>query len=372
MRDALVKRRDRACFLPRGWLSVVLLLSGSVLGICPLLGQAGYTGYYGVSIEPWATNIPGNMKMDYDARRDRFVVQYDYTRTPPQYGTLDLHTREFRHFATPPEGGFQETLLMVLPNDWGRYQQGTTLVPRAGGGAIYAIDPNGNLSTFVEGLPAGGVGDLYATVRWDSFGIANNDIFYCNAGSGDVVRLDADGNIVWQTTLFDGQRSAAPEPMIVLGENPRWGWFQNKLLVGQNSMSTTVFMIDPATGNYQSFTSPIGGSLESFKIYPFSGTDWALYVSIYGAGIYQITGLTNIPNLQPGDLFVARELLFGGEIWHVYFDGMSRTPRLQKIADFSNGFLEDMVFAPVPEPASGTLLLGLLGIVTVYRRRVST
>lgn len=371
MRGSLMKGLRLATSLQRRPLFVRLLpVVGSVLlGVQLLYTQ---TTYYGVNAQLWTHNPSGNMKMDYDHVRQQFVLQYNYSTAPPVYGTIDLNTRAFSHLAQAPEGGFQETLLTVLPTNWSSYTQGTTLVPKAGGGAIYAISPSGTVSTFATGLPSGGVGDLYSTVRWDAFGVANHDLFYANAGTGDVLRLDSNGNVVWQTTLTDWQyqRTAAPEPMIVLGSNPRWGPFQNTLLVGQNSTSDTFFVIDPVTGNViNAPRAPIGGSLESFRVYPFEAGNWALYVSIYGAGIYQLTNLTNIPNLQPGDLFIARELLGGGEIWHVYFDPGRDAPVLQKIAEFHNGFLEDMVFAPVPEPASGLLLMGLLGFGATWRRR---
>lgn len=350
-------------------------------GLCLIAGVMGIhdraysqTTYYGVSASLWTNTPQGNMKMDYDAVRQRFVLQYNYGVSPPVYGTIDLGTKTFSHLATAPAGTGAETLLMVLPTNYASFSQGTVFVPRSGGGAIYTIDPSGGLSTFASGLPSGGSGDLYTTVRWDNFGVANHDFFYANAGTGDVVRLDSAGNIVWQTTLMDPryQRTAAPEPMIVLGSNPRWGPYQNKLIVGQNSASGTFFIIDPATGNVLATPqASIGGSLESFRIYPFGGGQWALYVSIFSystGGIYQLTGLSNIPDLQPGDLFVARELANGGEIWHVAWDA-NGNPILHRIAEFDNGFLEDMVFAPVPEPSSlVALACGCFGFLARRRR----
>jgi hypothetical protein len=350
--------------------SALLLWSAGCLSLAiPAMAQ---TTYYGVNATLWA-QPNGNVKMDYDHVRQRFVIQYNFSyggSNPPDYGTIDLNTRSFSHFFTG-WGRNYETLLTVLPTNWAGYSQGTTFVTRGSGGAIYAVDPNGNATLFAGGLPSGGSGDLYSTVRWDSFGVANHDMFYANTGTGDVIRLDSNGNVVWQTTLYDGQQPAAPEPMIVLGSNPRWGPFQNKLLVGQNSTSTTFFVLDPVTGRLEaSLQSSIGGSLESFRIFPFTAGNWALYVSIYGSGIYQLTNLSNIPNLQPGDLFVARETAFGGQVWHVYWDSGTNSFVTQLIADFQGlGFLEDMIFAPVPEPSSLLVLLGLAGMAGAIRRR---
>lgn len=261
--------------------SLIGLCAGCLSLLTPVWSQVNT--YFGVNAQLWA-QPNGNMKMDYDHVRQRFVIQYQYGAAPARYATLDLNSATYTPFAIAPEGGFQETLLTVMPTNWGSYAQGTTFVARASGGKIFAIDPNGNVSTFASGLPSGGSGDLYTTVRWDAFGVANNDLFYANAGTGDVLRIDSSGNIVWQTTLFDAryQRTAAPEPMIVLGSNPRWGPFQNKLLVGQNSVSDTFFVINPVTGQVEaSPQSSIGGLLESFRIFPFTGSNWALYVSIY-------------------------------------------------------------------------------------------
>lgn len=342
-----------------------------VLGVFSPVAWSQVTTYYGVSASLWTTTPTGNMKMDYDHVRGRFVLQYNYSTStaPPVYGTIDLATKAFSHLAQT-SGENYETLLTVLPNNWAGYSQGTTFVARGGGGEIYAIDPiTGSYSTFATGLPSGGSGTHYTTVRWDSFGVANNDLFYANEGTGEVVRLNSFGVIVWQTTLMDGQQHARPEAMIVLGSNPRWGPLQNTLVIGQNSASTRFFVLDPSTGQVVlSLQSALGGSLESFRILPTGS--WALYVSLYGKGIYQLTGLSSIPGLQPGDLFIARETSGGGEIWHAYWNTTTGGFVTQKIAEFnlSGAFLEDMVFAPVPEPSSLLCLVGLL-IPTMRRLR---
>lgn len=331
---------------------------------------------FGVTATDWTTTN-GNRKMDFDWVRNRFVIQYLYGSIPPQYATIDLATKTLTHFAQTTGPTFYETLLTVLPTNWNGYSQGTTLVPSGGSGKIFAISPTGTVSTFTSGLPNThnmlATPTNYTTVRWDEFGVANNDLFYANEGSGEVCRVDSAGNIVWTTALsytddYGNRKQGLPEALIVLGSNPRWGTFQNKVLVGQNLLTSTMFTIDPTTGAFQAVTSPINGAPESFRIFHSrTGAPLALYVSLYNGGnskIFQLTNLNNIPNLQPNDLFIAREANGGGEVYHVYWDNTVNNFVSQQIASFSGPgyFLEDMVFAPqsaVPEPSS--LLLFSVG-----------
>jgi hypothetical protein len=358
-------------------MSHLLTLSFGCLSMAaPIFAQ---TTYYGVQGSFWAhAGSPGsNMKMDYDHVRQRFVVQYNYGSTPPVYGTLDLNTKSFSHFFTGWGTTYYETLLTVLPANWGSYSQGTTFVTRAGGGEIHAVDPSGSATLFASGLPAGGTGPThYSTVRWDAFGVANHDMFYANEGTGHVVRLNSSGSVVWQTILRDPStgQTFRPESMIVLGSNPRWGPYQNHVVVGENPYApasfSMLFLIDPATGSYTINTSPIPRTPESLRLFPYTGSNWALYVSLHGGGIYQLKNFSGIPNLQPGDLFIAQEEPSGGKVYHVYWDSNTNSFVTQLIADFSGlGYLEDMVFAPVPEPSSLLILFGLAGMGRLVHRR---
>ena len=338
------------------------------------------TTNYGVVATEWTTTN-GNMKMDFDWVRNRFVIQYNYGTIPPQYATIDLATKALNHLASTTSSTYFETLLTVLPQSWNNYVQGTTFVSSGGTGNIFAISPTGGVTTFTSGLPSAhnwwATPTNYTTVRWDEFGVANHDLFYANEGSGEVSRVDSLGSIVWTTALsytdsYGYTQQGLPEALIVLGSNPRWGTFQNKVLVGQNYPTSTMFTIDPATGSFQAVTSPIPGAPESFRLYHSrTGAPLALYVSLYGGSnskIYQLSNLTGIPNLQPDDLFIAREANGGGEVYHVYWDSSANSFVSQQIAAFSGPgyFLEDMVFAPqavVPEPTS--LLLFATGTVAV-------
>jgi len=344
------------------------------------------TTNYGVVATEWTTTT-GNMKMDFDWVRNRFVIQYQYGTTPPQYATIDLATKALNHLASTTSSTHFETLLTVLPQNWNGHAQGTTFVSSGGTGEIFAISPTGTVTTFTSGLPSAhnwwATPTNYTTVRLDEFGVANYDLFYANEGSGEVSRVNSAGNIVWTTALsytdsYGFSQQGLPEALIVLGSNSRWGTFQNKVLVGQNYPTSTMFTIDPATGSFQAVTSPIPGAPESFRLYHSrTGAPLALYVSLYGGSnskIYQLSNLTGIPNLQPNDLFIAREANGGGEVYHVYWDNNTSSFVSQQIAAFSGPgyFLEDMVFAPqavVPEPTS--LLLFATGAVGVgvFRKR---
>jgi hypothetical protein len=146
------------------------------------------------------------------------------------------------------------------------------------------------------------------------------------------------------------------------------------VVVGENPYApasfSMLFLIDPATGSYTINTSPIPRTPESLRLFPYTGSNWALYVSLHGGGIYQLKNFSGIPNLQPGDLFIAQEEPSGGKVYHVYWDSNTNSFVTQLIADFSGlGYLEDMVFAPVPEPSSLLILFGLAGMGRLVRRR---
>lgn len=340
--------------------------------------QLTTTTYFGVNATEWKT-VNGSMKLDFDWVRNRFVVQHEYGVAPPKYATIDLATKNLLQFAQTPSGTFHETLLTVMPQQWNNFGQGTTFVSSGGSGNIYAIDPSGSVSTFATGLPNGTgapTGTRYTTVRWDEYGVANSDLFYANESSGQVSRVDSSGNIVWTTTLFhNSQELALPEAMIVLGVNSRWGPYQRKVIVGQNSFSTNIFSIDPASGSYSVLTSPIPGAPETFRVYHSrTGAPLALYASVYNgmnSKIVQLTNFGGVPNLQTDDLFIARELSTGGEIYHVYWDSGSNSFQGNLIASFNGSgyFLEDMVFAPVPEPGSLLALSAGLASLFALRRR---
>jgi len=331
---------------------------------------------YGVQAQLWSS-VNGLMKMDYDWTYSRFVVQYNYAYGwgAPQYATIDLATKALTHHAVTSGNGY-ETLLSVLPTSWAGFAPGTALVPQGGGGAVLAITPSGTVVPFATGLPGGGAGPTnYSAARWDALGAIGNDLLYTNEGTGHVARIDSTGTPVWVSVVSrpDGL-AGRPEPVIALGNNPRWGTYQNSILVGENDATTNVWQLDPVTGAV-GFTTPdlgaaIGRTAEAFRIYPFTGSNYALYLSVHSGSastIWQLTNLFAIPNLQPGDLFVAVEQSYGGEVWHVYFDATNNLVTQQVAVISGDGFLEDMVFAPIPEP--GTAAGALLGFLFLTLRR---
>jgi hypothetical protein len=81
------------------------------------------TTNYGVVATEWTTTN-GNMKMDFDWVRNRFVIQYNYGTIPPQYATIDLATKALNHLAFTTSSTYFETLLTVLPQSWNGYAQG--------------------------------------------------------------------------------------------------------------------------------------------------------------------------------------------------------------------------------------------------------
>ncbi|GIV02798.1 MAG: hypothetical protein KatS3mg015_1628 [Fimbriimonadales bacterium] len=332
--------------------------------------SAQVSTFYGVQWSQWTTT-DRTMKLDYDWVRGRFVAQYQYggSGAPLQYATIDLATRNLSHFATPNLLG-AETLLTVLPTNWSSLSQGTTLFGSATTGTIRAIDSSGNVSTFATGLSAGGG---YTSVRWDNLGVYGNDLFYADELAARIWRIDSSGSASLVTTLMDGQNSARPEPMIVLGSNPRYGQLQNSLFVGQNSNSSTAFIVDANNNTYQTFSFPGLYSLESFRVMPANPASVALYVNVFENNqsvIYKLENFGGIPNLSPDDLFVAEEHAGGGRVWHAYYDTGTNSWVMQQIAGFNTGgFLEDMVFAPVPEPGSFLALAAGLSAVMLRRRK---
>lgn len=347
------------------------------LALLSCLGSATITTFYGINASLYTT-VNGGMKMGYDAGNDRFVVQYQYGSTPPQYATIQRTTKALSHFAQTGGATYKETLLSVLPTSWAGFSAGTTFVAGGGGGSVYAITPGGTVSTFATGLPSG---LEYTTVHWDEVGVFNHDLLYADEGTGQIWRINSSGVGTPMAVLRDGPQLARPEPVIVLGSNPRYGNLQNQAVIGQNAATNTFFSIDSALNVY-THTLPAGilptngGSLDCLRVFPVLNPNLSIYAMLYNGSASQMIELSNlsgVPNLQSGDLLIGVETLFGGRVYHSYYDTTANQWNWNLLAEFQNeGFLENVLVAPtsvpVPEPATMALAVGSL-VVAVRRRR---
>ncbi|MFN3683240.1 MAG: PEP-CTERM sorting domain-containing protein [Fimbriimonadaceae bacterium] len=347
------------------------------LALLSCFGSATITTYFGINASLYTT-VNGGMKMGYDAGNDRFVVQYQYLSTPPQYATIQRTTKALSHLAQTGGATYKETLLSVLPTSWAGFSPGTTFVAAGGGGSVYAITPGGSVSTFATGLP---VGMAYTTVHWDDVGVFNHDLLYADEGTGEIWRIDSSGAATQMAVLPNLAQPARPEPVIVLGSNPRYGNFQNRAVIGQNASTNTFFSIDAAL-NVHTHTLPAGilpltgGSLECFRVFPVLNPNLSIYAMLYdigGSQMIELSNLSGVPNLQSGDLLVGVETLGGGLVYHTYFDTTASQWNWNLLAEFQyEGFLESLVVAPssvpVPEPATMALAAGSL-LAALRRRR---
>ncbi len=340
------------------------------------LGSSTITTYFGVNASLYL-NVNGGMKMGYDAGNDRFVVQYLYGSVPPQYATIQRTTKALSHFAQTGGPTYKETLFAVMPTAWGAYSAGTTFVAAGGGGTVYAISPTGSVSVLSSILP---MGLEYSTVQWDDVGVFGNDLLYADEGTGEIWRINSSGVATPMATLREGIQTARPEPVIVLGSNPRYGNLQNQAVIGQNAPTNTYFSIDAAR-NVTTHTLPggilplSGGSLDCFRVFPVLNPNLSIYAMLHhgsASKIVELSNLSGIPGLQSGDLLVGVESLYGGRVYHTFYDTVASQWTWNLIADFQNeGFLENVVVSPssVPVPEPGTVLLAGAAFVAALRRR---
>jgi hypothetical protein len=151
------------------------------------------------------------------------------------------------------------------------------------------------------------------------------------------------------------QNISRPEGGAVLRSNPRYGPWSGKLVSLQNGGST-IYAIDPDTGNYTTWNLGID-DLE--VIYPLvvnadpDANPSELYIAVYGQNkIIWVRGLLEM-GVLPGDLLIANE--HPGQVYHVWWDGS----QFQKRLLLQTGLIEDMI--AIPEPGSlSVMAAGLL------------
>lgn len=304
-----------------------------------------------LTVTEFSTGYNGAVGIDYQVSANQLIVSTNYSSGQPyNFEKVNLNNGSHSQFSTV--GGLQSEIYPTTTKAaWGSYAEGTVFTPggAGGGGAVYAITPDGSASSLFTTLPANP--GAYTTARWDYTGGWNNDLIVSDESNGKAWRVNSSGV---STEIFNVPGSR-PEGLLVLGANARYGPWAGKVMALTNGGST-FYAIDQ-NGTYQTYDLGIG-DLEAIQIFNYAPTS-ALYAVNYPGRIMKVTGFENVANFQEGDMLVASE--YSG-LYHVYWDG----------AQFQKQFLTNEIgqiesMVAVPEPS---VLVGLgLGVVAMVRRR---
>jgi hypothetical protein len=293
----------------------------------------------------------------YDPYRARFIVAH-HVNNYPSFRQVSLHTRQVTYFCHINNlMGYGEIYHLMLYQSWGPYEPGWVLTPglRASGSVLWAIDPDGNASP----VPTSGAVPNPTTTLKLHHDPVRNVLYFISHSDQAVYKISWDSST--STARFEllAQTSTPLEGAALLRGNPRYGPWSGKLVVLQNQGST-IYAIDPDTGNYTTWNLGID-DLE--VIYPLVvnadpiAYPSELYIAVWGQNkIIRVQGLLEI-GVLPGDLLIANE--HPGQVYHVWWDGS----QFQKRLLLRTGLIEDMI--AIPEPGSlSVMAAGLLLLST--------
>jgi hypothetical protein len=282
----------------------------------------------------------------------RFIVSH-YQNIPLTFSQVSRNTGTVSPFAHISNLSEREFYHIVLHRSWGPYGAGWVLSPawQTSGSVLWAIAPNGTAS------PVPTSGQLpnpfsHTKLRYDPV----RDVFYfMDESGGTVYKVSWDSSTATARFELLAQNISRPEGAAFLRGNPRYGPWSGKLVVLQNEGST-IYAIDPDTGNYTTWNLGID-NLE--VIYPLVvnadpiANPSELYIAVFGASkIIRVRGLLEM-GVLPGDLLITNEQQ--GQVYHVWWDGS----QFQKRLLLQTGHIEDMIV--IPEPGSlSVMAAGLL------------